>query len=60
MIDLVIKGYRARLTKYKLIIYEEADKRITNEVAWAIAQYLHKEGFIKKNDFPVEIISPED
>lgn len=60
MIDLVIKGYRVRLTKYKLVIYEGVDKKITNEVAWAIAQYLHKEGFIKKNDFPVEIIGPDD
>jgi len=42
------------------MIYEEPDKEVTKEDAAIIAQYLWEEGFIKKDDFPVEIITIED
>jgi hypothetical protein len=49
-----------RLTKYKLIIYEYPDKEVKSEDAASVAHYLWDEGFIKKDDFPVEIISVEN
>jgi hypothetical protein len=58
--ELTIKGVNVRVTKYKLIIYEFPAKPVTHEDAASIAQYLWEEGFIKKDDFPVEIISIED
>ena len=58
--ELEIQGFKVRLTKYKLMIYEEDKKEVTQEDATVIAQYLWEEGFIKKDDFPVEIISYED
>ena len=42
------------------MIYEEPNNEVTQESATMIAQYLWEEGFIKKDDFPVEIISYED
>ena len=55
-----MNGLKVRLTKYKLIIYEEADKEVSDHEAQVIAQYLYKEGFIKKDEFPVEILRIED
>ena len=60
MVNLTVNGSNVRITKYKLIIYEESDKPITTTDAALIAQYLWEEGFIKKADFPVEIVSVED
>ena len=60
MVNLTVNGSNVRITKYKLIIYEESDKPITTTDAALIAQYLWEEGFIKKDDFPVEIVSVED
>ena len=60
MTELTIKGVDVRVTKYKLIIYENPENEVTEEDAIAIAQYLWQEGFITKDDFPVEIISFED
>ena len=57
---LVMNGLKVRLTKYKLIIYEEADKEVSDHEAQVIAQYLYQEGFIKKDEFPVEILRIED
>ena len=59
MIELAIKGINVRITKYKLIIYENPSKPVEQKDAESIAQYLWEEGFIKKDDFPVEIISVE-
>jgi hypothetical protein len=58
--DLVVNGFDVRLTKYKLIIYEYPDKEVKSEDAASVAHYLWDEGFIKKDDFPVEIISVEN
>ena len=55
MRDLEIKGIAVRVTKYKVMIYDEQDE-ITEEEAAAIALYLRDEGFIKKDEFPIEII----
>jgi DNA repair ATPase RecN len=58
--ELVMNGLKVRLTKYKLIIYEEVDKEVSDHEAQVIAQYLYQEGFIKKDEFPVEILRIED
>ena len=60
MTELTVKGFDVRVTRYKLIIYEDPDNEVTKEIAAMIAQYLWEEGFIKKDDFPVEIITIED
>jgi hypothetical protein len=58
MKDLEIKGVKVRVTKYKVTIYDD-DGKIGVEQAESIATYLRDEGFIKKDEFPVEIIKPE-
>ena len=58
MKDMVINGVDVRLTKYKLIIFD-AEDTVSEEDATSVAMYLYEEGFIKKNNFPVEIIKPE-
>jgi hypothetical protein len=55
-----MNGFNVRLTKYKLIIYEEQSKECTEKDAQIIAQYLWEEGFINKDNFPVEIVQVED
>ena len=60
MKSLSINGFNVRLTKYKLIIYEEESKECTHGDAQIIAQYLWEEGFIGKDNFPVEIIQVEN
>ena len=60
MRDLSINGLKVRLTKYKLTIYEEVGKDVSEKDAQVIAQYLWEEGFIKKEEFPVEILRIED
>jgi len=55
-----INGFNIKLTKYKLIIYEEESRECTHRDAQIIAQYLWEEGFIKKDNFPVEIIQDGD
>ena len=52
---LEVKGFKIRLTKYKLIILDDEGK-LKDDDAYGIAQYLYDEGFIKKDNFPVEII----
>ena len=59
MKDLVVNGFSVRLTKYKLMILDENSK-VKDQDACNIAQYLYDEGFIKKDNFPVEIIKPDD
>lgn len=59
MRDLEVKGISVRVTKYKVMIYDEHDK-ITQEEAVAIAIYLRDEGFIKKDEFPIEIIKSDE
>jgi molybdate-binding protein len=59
MRDLEIKGIAVRVTKYKVMIYDEHDK-ITEKEAAVIALYLRDEGFIKKDEFPIEIIKPNE
>jgi len=56
MKDLEIRGIAVRVTKYKAIIFEDGQNEITEKVAEDIAVYLKLEGFIEKDEFPVEII----
>ncbi len=57
MKNMVINGVTVRLTKYKLMIFDPKDD-LSEDDAANIAMYLYEEGFIKKDDFPVEIIKP--
>ena len=57
MKDLEIKGIRVRVTKYKVMIYDDNNDIDQNKAA-AIALYLRDEGFMKKDEFPIEIIKP--
>jgi len=59
MKNLEVNGFTVRLTKYKLTILDRG-KEVTEEDAVNIAQYLWDEGFIKKDNFPVEIIKADD
>ena len=58
MKDLELNGIKVRVTKYKVIIYDDDDK-MGVEQAGIIATYLRDEGFIKKDEFPIEIIKPD-
>ena len=55
MKDMVINGFDVRLTKYKLMIFDAKDS-VSEEDPANVALYLYEEGFIKKDNFPVEII----
>ena len=55
---LEVKGFKVKLTKYKLMIFDQDN--LGDDDAYRIAQYLYDEGFIKKDNFPVEIIEPEE
>ncbi len=57
MNEMVVNGRTVRLTKYKLMIFDPKDE-VSEEDAANIAMYLYEEGFIKKDNFPVEIIKP--
>jgi len=59
MKNLEINGIKVRVSKYKVTIYDDDDK-IGQEQAETIATYLRDEGFIKKDEFPIEIIKLED
>ena len=59
MKNLEINGIKVRVTKYKVTIYDEHDK-VGVEQAEVIAVYLRDEGFIKKDEFPIEIIKLEE
>ena len=52
---LEINGVKVRVTKYKVTIYDDSNK-IGLEQAEIIALYLKDEGFMKKDEFPIEII----
>ena len=56
---LEVSGFKVKLTKYKLMIID-SDGKLKSEEAYGIAQYLYDEGFIKKDNFPVEIIPPDE
>lgn len=58
MKDLEVGGIPLRVTKYKIMIFDEQNK-VTPKVAEAIAIYVRAEGFIEKDEFPIEIIKPE-
>ena len=55
MHQLEVNGTKVRVTKYKIIIYEDEDG-VTEEEAQNIAVYLKIEGFIKKEEIAVEIV----
>lgn len=55
---MVVNGVDVRLTKYKLVIFDDKDV-LSEDDAASIALYLYEEGFFKKNNFPVEIIKPD-
>jgi hypothetical protein len=59
MKHLEIKGFKIKLTKYKLIIFDREEGGLKDNDAYTIAQYLYDEGFIEKDNFPVEIM-PSD
>ena len=59
MKDLEINGIKVRVTKYKVTIYDDSNK-VGIEQAETIAIYLRDEGFIKKDEFPIEIIKLEE
>lgn len=54
-----VNGFKVRLTKYKLMILDD-EGELKDEEAYGIAQYLYDEGFIKKDNFPVEIIASDE
>ena len=58
MKDLEIHGVVVRVTKYKAIIFDEHGN-MTDQTAEGIALYLREEGFIEKDECPVEIIKPD-
>jgi len=58
MKQLEVHGFTVKLTKYKLMIIDK-DSSLTDKDAYLVAQYLYDEGFIKKDNFPVEIIDTE-
>lgn len=57
MTDLELNGIKIRVMKYKVVIYDEGDK-ITSDKAATIGIYLREEGFIDKDEFPIEIVKP--
>ena len=59
MRDLVLSGIKVRVTKYKVIVYDDKNN-VTERVVENIALYLKNEGFIKKDEFPIEIIKPSN
>ena len=59
MKNLEIYGIKVRVTKYKVTIYDDSNK-VGVEQAEIIAIYLRDEGFIKKDEFPIEIIKLEE
>ena len=59
MKHLDINGFKVRLTKYKLIIFDPEEGGLKDDDAFRIAQYLYDEGFIEKDNFPVEIMPSE-
>jgi len=58
MKDLEVHGFTVKLAKYKLMIIDK-DSSLTDKDAYLVAQYLYDEGFIEKDNFPVEIIDSE-
>ena len=52
-------GVKISVFKYKVRIFDP-ENRITKAQAHKIASYLFKEGFISKQEFPVEIIQNWD
>jgi hypothetical protein len=58
MHNLEVNGVKVRVTKYKIIIYEDKSQ-ISEETAANIAIYLKTEGFIKKEEIAVEIVPLE-
>ena len=55
MHNIEVNGTKVKVTKYKVIIYEDKEE-ITEELAANIAIYLKNEGFIKKEEIAVEIV----
>jgi len=56
MKDLELNGVKIRVTKYKITIFESEDNQVGVEQAETIAYYLRSEGFIEKDEIPIEII----
>ena len=55
MKDLTLNGIKVRVTKYKVVIYDEKGN-LSSEQAALIGAYVYDEGFIEKDEFPVEVI----
>ena len=54
-----LNGVNVKISKYKVTIYDP-DNNLTEQEAKKIATYLFSEGFIKKTEFPVEIINESE
>ena len=55
MENVNFNGLEICVLKYKVIILDPEDK-VNEKEATRIASYLFKEGFISKQEFPVEIV----
>tara|TARA_Y100000593_G_scaffold89077_1_gene172501 strand:- start:2344 stop:2523 length:180 start_codon:yes stop_codon:yes gene_type:complete len=59
MKNLELHGIKIRVTKYKVTIFDDGKNKIGVEQAEVIAHYLKNEGFIEKDEIPIEIIRVE-
>ena len=55
MENVDFNGRKVSVLKYKIRIFDP-DNTLTEKEAINVASYLFKEGFISKQEFPVEII----
>ena len=58
MYNINFNGVRISILKYKVRIFDP-ENEISEEQAFSIVSYLFKEGFISKQEFPVEIVGTE-
>lgn len=59
MKNLELCGIKIRVTKYKVTIFDDKKNKMGIEQAEMIAHYLKNEGFIEKDEIPIEIIELE-
>jgi hypothetical protein len=57
--NINFNGVHISILKYKVRIFDPENK-ISEEQAVSIVSYLFKEGFISKQEFPVEIVGTEE
>ena len=59
MENINFNGVHVSILKYKVRIFDPKNE-ISEEQAVSIVSYLFKEGFISKQEFPVEIVGTEE